>query len=437
MRLYSTNNKDNIVNLKEAVLSAFPKDRGLYLPTEIPVLPNSFIERLDQYYFSEVSFMVAQNLIGDDLPEDLLYQLVSRAINFPAPLIQLTNQLSILELFHGPTMAFKDFGARFMAELMSYFLKDEDRETTILVATSGDTGGAVAAGFYDVPGIKVIILYPGSKVSALQEKQLTTWGKNITAIKVAGVFDDCQAMVKAAFLDKDLLEKFNFSSANSINIARLLPQSFYYFEAYKQLGNGDGDDISFCVPSGNFGNLSAGIMAKKMGLPVKGFIAATNENKVVPEYLTQGNYLPHPSHQTLSNAMDVGDPSNFPRMLDLCRGKDKGSTWNNLRAILQGYSVTDQQTLDTIKETRDQYDYIIDPHTAVGLYAASHLQQQKTAPQIVVLGTAHPGKFEQVMNQAIGPIKLPSRLEAFLEKEGTAQVIDKDYSTFKELLMSM
>ena len=435
MRLYSTNNKDNIVDLKEAVLSAFPKDRGLYLPTEIPVLPSAFLDQLNQYSFSELSFMVAQNLIGDDLPEDLLYQLVTRAINFPAPLIKLTNQLSVLELFHGPTMAFKDFGARFMAELMSYFLKDEDRETTILVATSGDTGGAVAAGFYDVPGINVIILYPGSKVSALQEKQLTTWGKNITAIKVAGVFDDCQAMVKSAFLDKQLLEKFSFSSANSINIARLLPQSFYYFEAYKQLGCSD--DITFCVPSGNFGNLSAGILAKKMGLPIKGFIAATNENKVVPEYLTLGKYLPHPSHQTLSNAMDVGNPSNFPRMLNLYRGIDESSTWNNLKSVLRGYAVTDQLTIDTIKASRDNYNYIIDPHTAVGLYAASQVEQQKTTAQLVVLGTAHPGKFAQVMNQAIGPIKLPSRLEAFLEKEGTAEEIDKDYKSFRELLLSM
>lgn len=340
MKLYSTNDKSNLVDLKEAVLNAFPKDQGLYMPTHIPALPSPFFEHIDQYEFAELGFLVAQNLIGSYIPEADLYQLIQRAINFPAPLAKISENISTLELWHGPTMAFKDFGARFMAELMSYFLRNEDRETTILVATSGDTGGAVAAGFYKVPGIKVIILYPSGKVSELQEKQLTTWGENISAIEIDGVFDDCQALVKEAFIDDELRSQYNFSSANSINIARLLPQSFYYFEGYKQVAD-KSRPIVFSVPSGNFGNLTAGLLGAQMGLPVHKFIAATNENKTVPLYLEQGKYEAKPSVQTISNAMDVGNPSNFPRMKALF-GNDS-STWNMIKEKVLGDYYTDAQ----------------------------------------------------------------------------------------------
>ena len=351
MILYSTNNKDNKVNLKEAVLNAFPKDRGLYMPESIKALPESFYSNIEAYTFHEIAFLVSQNLIGNFIPESDIYQIVEKAINFPAPLFTLSENLHTLELFHGPSMAFKDFGARFMAELMSYFLKDEKKQTTILVATSGDTGGAVASGFYNVPGIDVIILYPSGKVSPLQEKQLTTWGRNIKAIEVDGVFDDCQRMVKEAFVDDTLTSAYKFSSANSINIARLIPQSFYYFEAYKQLKD-KSKEISFSIPSGNFGNLTAGLLAKKMGLPVKYFLAATNINNTVPEYLESGLYKARPSVQTISNAMDVGDPSNFSRMSDLY-----GSTWNMMQKDILGYSFSDQQTKEALIEIKDKFNY--------------------------------------------------------------------------------
>jgi len=435
MKLYSTNDKTNIVSLKEAVLNAFPKDRGLYMPIEIPSLPAAFIDNLAHYSFPEIGFQVAKNLIGNYLPEDELYQLVSRAINFPAPLVALSKNISTLELWHGPTMAFKDFGARFMAELMSYFLRDEDRETTILVATSGDTGGAVAAGFHGVPGIKVIILYPSGKVSELQEKQLTTWGDNISAVEIDGVFDDCQSLVKAAFLDTDLKEKYNFSSANSINIARLIPQSFYYFEGYKQLQD-KSRPVVFSVPSGNYGNLTAGLLARHMGLDIHQFIAATNLNKSVPDYLSSGNFVARPSIRTISNAMDVGNPSNFPRMLALFSGENDSSTWNNLRSVIKGASFDDPTTSHTIKEIKDHYRYIAHPHGAVGYLAAKDHQSSNPSNQTIFLETAHPGKFLKPMNAAIGEIVLPDKLSHFLNKQGHSIKMDKVYSRFKELLLT-
>lgn len=440
MKLYSTNDKSNIVDLKEAVLNAFPKDKGLYMPTHIPTLPASFFENIDQYSFVEIGFTMAQNLIGDYIPEAELYQLIHRAINFPAPLVRLSENISTLELWHGPSMAFKDFGARFMAELMSYFLKDEDRKTTILVATSGDTGGAVAAGFYDIPGIEVVILYPSGKVSELQEKQLTTWGKNISAVEIDGVFDDCQALVKAAFIDDDLKSKYNFSSANSINIARLLPQSFYYFEGYKQVKD-KSRPIVFSVPSGNFGNLTAGLLAQKVGLPIHKFIAATNENKTVPVYLESGTYTAKPSVQTISNAMDVGDPSNFPRMKALFGhdSKDKSSTWNTMKENILGDYYTDVETYKAIKEIRQAHSYIADPHGAVGYLACKKYLAQHPTHQTIFLETAHPGKFKEPMVAALGDLGdliLPKKLEAFMGNEKVARSCSKDYAQFKELLLS-
>ena len=434
MKLYSTNDKNNLVDLKEAVLNAFPKDKGLYMPVEIPTLDSSFIKNLDQYSFEEIGFQVASRLIGKALPESDLYQLITRAINFPAPLVTLSENISTLELWHGPTMAFKDFGARFMAELMSYFLKDKERETTILVATSGDTGGAVAAGFHKVPGIKVIILYPTGKVSALQEKQLTTWGNNISAIEIDGVFDDCQRLVKTAFIDQDLKKKYNFSSANSINIARLIPQSFYYFEGYKQVKD-KSKPVVISVPSGNFGNLTAGLLATKMGLPIHKFIAATNANDTVPAYLKTGTYAAKPSTPTLSNAMDVGDPSNFPRMQALFSGKDESSTWNNLREIIQGDTYSDEQTLKAIKDIHTLHQYEADPHGAVGYLACQKYLLDHPTHQTIFLETAHPGKFEDPMKQALGEVSFPAKLEAFMSGEKVAESCSKKYEDFKSKLM--
>lgn len=434
MKLYSTNDKNNQVDLKEAVLNAFPEDKGLYMPTDIPTLDSSFINNLEQYSFEEIGYQVASNLFSGALPEAELYQLINRAINFPAPLLQLSESISTLELWHGPTMAFKDFGARFMAELMSYFLKDEDRETTILVATSGDTGGAVAAGFHKVPGIKVIILYPSGKVSTLQEQQLTTWGDNISAVEIDGVFDDCQRLVKAAFLDEDLKKKYNFSSANSINIARLIPQSFYYFEGYKQVKD-KSSPVVVSVPSGNFGNLTAGLLAQKMGLPIHKFIAATNANSTVPDYLDSGKYSPRPSIPTLSNAMDVGDPSNFPRMQALHSGTDNSSTWNKLKKEVLGVNYTDPQTLKAIKEIKAHYNYMADPHGAVGYLACLDYLKLNPGHQTIFLETAHPGKFDAPMKEALGELSLPDKLEAFMGGEKVAISCGKDYNKFKALLM--
>ena len=437
MKLFSTNDKQNIVELREAVLNAFPRDQGLYMPSQIPTLPSSFYQNINQYTFPELSFIVAQSLIGDYIPESDLYQLISRSINFKAPLVRLSDKISTLELFHGPTMAFKDFGARFMAELISYFLKDEDRETTILVATSGDTGGAVASGFHDVPGIKVVILYPSGKVSELQEKQLTTWGDNISAVEIDGVFDDCQALVKQAFIDDDLKAKYNFSSANSINIARLIPQSFYYFEGFKQVED-KSRPISMVVPSGNFGNITAGLIAKKMGLPIHHFVAATNNNNTVPEYLLSGEYRARPSVQTISNAMDVGNPSNFPRMLALYQSdnNDASSTWNNMKKEITGDYYSDPETMKAIKDINLEHGYVADPHGAVGYLACKKYLESNPEHQTIFLETAHPGKFGAPMEQAIGKIELPDGLQHFMSKEKVARRCSKSYSDFQDLLLN-
>lgn len=435
MQLYSTNDRSNVVDLREAVLNAFPKDRGLYMPTHIPTLPSDFVAHLDQYSLPEIGFMVTQAMVGDYMSESDLYGIISRAIDFPAPLVSLSEQLHSLELWHGPTMAFKDFGARFMAELMSHFLRGEDRPTTILVATSGDTGGAVAAGFHKVPGIEVIILYPSGKVSALQEQQLTTWGDNISAIEIDGVFDDCQALVKQAFLDEDLKEKYQFSSANSINIARLLPQSFYYWEGYRQLKDKSAPLVTV-VPSGNFGNLTAGLIAKRMGLPIHRFIAATNANKTVPDYLASGEYTARPSVATLSNAMDVGDPSNFPRMQALYGGAAAGSsTWNKLKIDLTGQSLTDADTSQAMVDIHEKFSYVADPHGAVGFLAAEEHLKHNPNHQCMVLETAHPGKFSNVMPKEI-KWKMPNKLKNFMSGAKTAARCGKTYDEFKKLLSS-
>ncbi len=429
MNLYSTKNKKHVVSLKEAVLKGLPPDNGLYMPERISQLPKEFIDNLSDYTFAEIAFEVSKNLIGEYIPESDLKTIIDKSINFPAPVVSLNDSMHILELFHGPSLAFKDFGARFMAQLMSYFNKGEQKELVILVATSGDTGGAVAAGFYKTPGVKVVILYPSGKVSMLQEKQLTTLGENIEAVEINGTFDDCQAIVKQSFLDKELNSSIRLSSANSINIARLIPQSFYYFEAYKQLKHKK--DVVFCIPSGNFGNLTAGLFAKKMGLPIHHFIAATNANDVVPEYLFSGEYQPRPSVRTISNAMDVGSPSNFARMMDLY-----GSTWNIIKKDISGYFFYDEETRQGVKEVYDKFNYTIDPHGAVGYLALKEYQKENPNTNGVILETAHPSKFIDDMEDILKTdIHIPERLAVLKSKKKNSVLMKNNYILFKEWLL--
>lgn len=429
MQLYSTKNSKALVSFKEAVLKGLPDDNGLFMPEFIPVLSEGFLNNLSQYSFKDIALEISGTLLKESIPEQDLEKIIGDAINFPAPVVALDASFHVLELFHGPSLAFKDFGARFMARTMSYFNKDEDQDLIILVATSGDTGGAVAAGFYNIPGIKVVILYPSGKVSHLQEKQLTTLGNNISALEIQGTFDDCQALVKKAFLDKSLTNTLRLSSANSINIARLIPQAFYYFEAYKQVDQSK--DIVFTVPSGNFGNLTAGLLAKKMGLNIAHFIAATNVNKIVPHYLETGNYAPKPSISTISNAMDVGNPSNFARMLDIY-----SSTWNNMKESISGFSYNDQETKEGIMEVFEKYNYIIDPHGAIACLAFKDYLHNHPESLGIILETAHPAKFLDVVKSVLNKtIDIPERLASLVHKEKQATLLNTNYQTFKNWLI--
>lgn len=435
MRLYSTKSRGHYTDLREAVLRGLPPDNGLYMPEQIPALPPAVLDNLHRLSFPEIAFAVTQTLLQGAIPEPDLRKIITEAINFPAPVVPLDEEKYVLELFHGPSLAFKDFGARFMAQLMSYFNRGEEQELVVLVATSGDTGGAVAAGFYQTPGTRVVILYPSGKVSELQEKQLTTLGHNITALEVDGTFDDCQAMVKQAFLDEELTSRIRLTSANSINISRLIPQSFYYFEAYKQLPKGS--DVVFCVPSGNFGNLTAGLLAQRMGLPVRRFVAATNANDVVPEYLQTGKYRPRPSRRTLSNAMDVGDPSNFARMKDLYHDLEERSTWNNMRASIAGYAYDDEQTKSALREVYDNYGYIIDPHGAVGYLALKEYQAVHQGTTGVILETAHPAKFLPDVEAALEcKVEVPQRLAELANRPKDAVAMSADFPAFKSWMQA-
>ena len=438
MQLYSTKNIDHQVDLKQAVFEGLPPDNGLYMPVRIPKLPASFFEKLPQLSLSEIGFEVCRHLFAGTIADKDIKTIVDSAINFPAPVVQLDDQKGVLELFHGPSLAFKDFGARFMAQLMSYFNRGEEQDLTILVATSGDTGGAVAAGFYKTPGIRVVILYPSGKVSPLQEKQLTTLGHNITALEVDGTFDDCQALVKQAFLDQDLRSKIRISSANSINISRLIPQSFYYFDAYRQVMEQE-KDVVFCVPSGNFGNLTAGLLAYQMGLPVHHFIAATNSNDVVPVYLHDGEYSPKPSVRTISNAMDVGNPSNFARMIDLfATAKGSGvptdiNIWQGMKDKISGYSFSDSATESAVREIKSRYNYTIDPHGAVGYLALDAYQKEHPNTYGLILETAHPAKFREDMERILAtPIDIPERLLTLEKETKVATQMGTNYSEFSE-----
>lgn len=439
VQFYSTNDRHNIQPLKEAVLRSLPADRGLYLPETLDPLPESFWKHWRDLSLGELGFQITSHLLQGAIPDEELRPLVHEAINFEAPTHQLDDELSVLELFHGPTLAFKDFGARFMARLMGHLTKDDGRELTVLVATSGDTGGAVASAFRGVPGTQVIILYPKGGVSALQEKQLTTLGGNITALEVSGSFDDCQRLVKAAFADRELSERLNLTSANSINIARLIPQSFYYFEAARQLTS---DALpTFVIPSGNFGNLTAGLLAQRLGLPVRKFLAATNRNDVVPRYLLDGQYEPRPSLATISNAMDVGAPSNFARMVDLfARTSQSGphaltaaQALATMSETIAGAAFGDQETREAIREVWDRYQYAMCPHTAVGYLAAR--ASPLPGPKII-LATAHPSKFLPTMEEELGTgsIVIPERLACLADQPKVATAIAPDETAFLKWL---
>jgi len=432
MNFYSLNFNSKDVNFLEAVQKGLAPDRGLYFPKHIPKLPNSFFEELDQKNNAQIAFESILPFVGNAIPENSLQQIVHDTLSFDFPIVPLTNRIASLELFHGPTLAFKDVGARFMARCLAYAnAQKSKKELTILVATSGDTGGAVADGFYGVEGIKVVILYPKGKVSSLQEKQLTTLGKNITALEVEGVFDDCQEMVKSAFIDPEINSEVNLTSANSINIARWLAQMFYYFIGFKNRPHPD-KKLVVSVPSGNFGNLCAGLMAKQMGLPIDHFIAATNINDTVPQFLTTGEYQPKPSEATLSNAMDVGDPSNFIRIQKLYN-----NDFFKLKKAVSGYSYTDADTLKALKSIYKNTGYIADPHGAVGyLGLKEFLENNPEEYSGLFLETAHPIKFSKSVESAIKTqLKVPEKLKALLEREKTSLPI-KDYKELKSYLLN-
>jgi len=429
MLYYSTINKNHKVSLKEAVLNSLAPDGGLYMPEYISTLPKKFFLDIENKTFQENSFEVAKNLTGENIPTSVLQTIIEETINFPAPLVYLDEYTASLELWHGESLAFKDFGARFMSRVMSYYLRGENKKQIVLTATSGDTGGAVAAGFYNTPGIRVVILYPSGKVSEIQEKQLTTWGNNISALEINGSFDDCQRLVKEAFADRDIQNKLSISSANSINISRLIPQTFYYFEAYRQIRDKK-LPITISVPSGNFGNLTAGLMAKKMGLPVQRFIAATNANNVVPKYLQSGVFTPKPTIATISNAMDVGLPSNFERILDLY-----GSTWNKITSDVFGFWLNDADTKKAIRDCFTKYQYITDPHGAI---AYQSLKTTLNPSVKIFLETAHPCKFTNVYDDDLSKmIIVPENIQKMINKEKQAKQMDSNFGIFKQYLMDL
>ncbi len=432
MKYYSTNNRNQQVDLKEAVFKGLAMDKGLYMPENIPVLEKDFFKRIRKMSFAELSFEVALKLFGDDIPQNELQKINDNALNFDTPLLKIHDSVYCLELFHGPTLAFKDVGARYMARLLAYFTRGYRKEIHVLVATSGDTGSAVANGFLGVDGIMVHILYPKGLVSFLQEKQFTTLGQNITALEIDGSFDDCQRLVKEAFVDKEINARLTLTSANSINLARLLPQSFYYFNAYRQLPDPD-KKLVIAVPSGNFGNLTAGMIAKKMGLPVTQFLAATNINDVVPEYLETGIYKPRPSKSTVANAMDVGDPSNFARILDL---------YNNSHAEIEkdmlGYSYSDAEIKACIKQVKEDFGYITDPHGATGYMALAEFMKNNSGYNGIFLETAHPAKFGETVENAIGEnVAVPEKLNKFAKMMKVSIPMSSKFNDFKEYLFQV
>ena len=435
MKYYSTNHKAPQASLQEAVVKGLAPDRGLYMPERIQALPQSFFETIEQRSFQEIAYEVAKAFFGEDIENETLKQIVYETLSFDTPIVEVSKNIYSLELFHGPTLAFKDVGARFMARLLGYFIRKQGQSlVNVLVATSGDTGSAVANGFLGVEGIRVYVLYPKGLVSEIQEKQFTTLGQNITALEVEGTFDDCQALVKSAFMDAELNAKMNLSSANSINVARFLPQAFYYFHAYAQWKrlnseNNQGKDLVFCVPSGNFGNITAGFFAQRMGLPVKRFIAANNSNDVFYKYLQTGEYQARPSVATIANAMDVGDPSNFARVLDLYQHSHQAICSN-----ISGAAYTDAQIADTLKTVYQRDGYLLDPHGACGYRALSEQLQEGECG--IFLETAHPAKFKQTVENIIhSEVDIPAKLQAFMQGEKQSLPMSKDFDSFKAFLM--
>ena len=431
MKYFSTNKTVPSVSLMEAVTKGLASDNGLFMPERIEEFHPEFFRRIHKLSFQEISFEVAKKFFGEDIPENILKEIVEDTLNFDCPIVKVSDSLYSLELFHGPTLAFKDVGGRFMARLLRYFLQGFKKEVNVLVATSGDTGSAVANGFYDVPGIKVYVLYPKGLVSDIQEKQFTTLGKNITALEIDGTFDDCQRLVKLAFLDQTLNDKMVLTSANSINVARFLPQAFYYFNAYARLREAGIDgEVVFSVPSGNFGNLTAGLFAKFMGLPVSRFIAANNENDIVYKYLKSGKYEPKSSVSTIANAMDVGAPSNFARILELYNHSHQ-----EIANDMVGYRYSDEEIRETMKMVYEKENYMLDPHGAVGYRA---LKADLKAGEVgVFLETAHPAKFTETVESVLGKgtVVLPEKLAAFMKGEKLSINLNTEFDNFKQFLL--
>ena len=432
MNYYSTNGKAPIADLHKAVVKGLAEDRGLYMPERINKLPKEFFDNIEKMSFQEIAFTVANAFFGEDVDSDALHDIVYDTLQFDCPVVKVNEGIYTLELFHGPTLAFKDVGARFMARLLQYFIRQENnhKEVNVLVATSGDTGSAVANGFLGVDGIHVYVLYPKGKVSPIQECQFTTLGRNITAIEVDGVFDDCQALVKNAFMDAELNQHMKLTSANSINVARFLPQAFYYFNAYARMkALGKGDDLVMCVPSGNFGNICAALFGHAMGLPIKRFIAANNANDIFYNYLQTGVYSPKPSKQTLANAMDVGDPSNFARIYDLY-----GKSYEKITSIISGATYSDEAIKKTMRECYEKTGYILDPHGACGYQAlADGLQLGEVG---VFCETAHPAKFKEKVDEILSiDVEIPERLAAFMRGQKQSVPMTKNFVDFKQYLL--
>jgi threonine synthase len=432
MRFYSTNNPQTTVSVEEALFHSLPADKGLYMPTPLPHLGTDFFKKIAGQSLADIGFEISKALFSDEISTADLENLTHQAFPFDTPVVDLEpGKTSVLELFHGPSLAFKDVGARYMAALMSYYSGRNDKEVNILVATSGDTGGAVAMGFHNVPGVRVSILYPSGRVSELQEKQLTTLGGNVQAFEVDGSFDDCQAIVKQAFVDAELNAHLSLSSANSINIFRLIPQGFYYVRAYGQVRK-SGKPIVFSTPSGNFGNLSAGAMVQRMGLPVAHFVAATNLNHIVPSYLKTGVYTPKASIATISNAMDVGSPSNFVRLAHLY-----SNDFDRFKENVSGYFYDDDETQAGMKRIYDQFGYVACPHTAIGILGLQqYLTESNQDYTGVALATAHPSKFKPLVEEVLGqPVHVPDRLAKLASRTKISIRIPAQYEAFKESLL--
>ncbi len=429
MKFYSLNNQHIRASFKEAVIAGIAPDKGLYFPEKITPLNTDFFETIEKLSNHEIAFKAIHQFVSDDIPDEVLKEIIANTLDFEFPVVDIEKNVASLELFHGPTMAFKDVGARFMANCLGYFSQGQKQDVTVLVATSGDTGGAVANGFLGVDGVKVVILYPSGKVSEIQEKQLTTLGQNIEAMEVDGVFDDCQRMVKTAFLDTEITDHKKLTSANSINVARWLPQLFYFLFAYKQ-AKSKGKDIVFSVPSGNFGNVCAGMVAQKLGMPVKHFVASTNVNDVVPKYMEKGVYEPMPSIATISNAMDVGDPSNFVRIRHLYQN-DLETLQNNLSS----YSFSDEATKKTMKEVYTKTGYVMDPHGAVGYLGLKEYLKSHPDTFGIFLETAHPVKFLDVVEATLGiSPAIPPQIQKVMDKEKKSHRI-ANYEELKQYLL--